>query len=145
MNCPLCQAANEEGAYYCKNCRQPLAYYPPQGQPVNPYMPYTPMQPVSDRGVAALTIFLAWGGFITIGWFVLQKVIIANLYEDRDSSDWETIASIHKIASWAFSIGSLLVATGMAIWTRNKMARTILIVIGALDLVVTLLYRFLDS
>ncbi len=143
MNCPLCKTPNEEGAYYCKNCRQPLAYYPPQGQPVNPYMPYTPLQPASDRGVAALTIFLGWGGFVSICWLVLQQLIIPNIFEDRGSDDWETIATIHKITSWVFSIASVLIAVGLAIWTSNKTARTILIVIGALDLVISLLYRFL--
>lgn len=145
MICPLCRTPNEEGAYYCKNCRQPLAHFPQQGQPVNPYMPYTPLQPASDRGMAALTIFLAWGGFVSICWLVLQKLILPNLFEHSGRDNWESIATIQNITSWVFSIASLLIAVGLAIWTSNKTARTILIVIGALELVISLLYRFLQG
>ncbi len=143
MNCPHCQTPNEAGAYYCKNCRRPLSYYPPQGQPATPYVPYTPAQPASDRGVVALAIYTGWGIFVSLVWLLLQKLIIPSLDRGNDYN-WETTSFIYNITSWVTNILSLLLAIALAILTTNKLARTLLIVSGAVNLVVFLIYQFVN-
>ncbi len=139
MNCPRCNTPNENDARFCKNCSLPLF-----ANPALPQQPYQPVAstPLKDNGVLLLGIILLLGCFRTLYWIFLDKVIQPIFFSDHEGGiDWSASDWIYKWSEWAFDLITLTLMIVLAVKSKNKMARIILVITVIVEFISFITYK----
>jgi hypothetical protein len=132
MNCPRCNAPNENDARFCKNCALP--FYPNQYSPVSNTIPFQ-QEIKKDKSLLYVSILLALICVETIFYLLVEKIIVPILY---GKETYGTGANkIYNVLSWSFNLATITLSIIFLIKTKNTLVRILLITYAVL-----MLYNF---
>nr|WP_294859728.1 hypothetical protein [uncultured Fluviicola sp.] len=96
------------------------------------------------KTVYQLLILMGIEYVISIGWFILQKIVIPVFFEKRGDTDWKKIGLLYKNFGWTTDILSVIAILIFSIVIPNKIARIFLFVFLGLKIIFIVSYRILE-
>jgi hypothetical protein len=133
MNCLRCNAPNELGAKFCRNCGAELGF-----APISQIK--THIQTINQ-----LLFLTGIEYFRFLGWFILQKAIVPIFFTKGDVVEWDIVNPIYKYFGWFTDAMSLIAVLVFAIIVKNQNAKTFLIIVLILKIIFLIGYRVFDE
>lgn len=131
MNCLNCYTINEDNATKCRNCGTALQ------QANNP----TKTNYNKDETIRFLLIFLIVEAVLSLLWLLVNKIAVPLLTK----SDSSKIADLYKYFGFFTDIVSITTLVIIIAALKNKHAKTVLIIILAIRILVMLSYRIFPN
>lgn len=97
------------------------------------------------KTVYQLLILMAIEYVISIGWFILQKIVIPAVFKKDSNTDWEKVSLLYKSFGWTMDILSVIALLIFTIIIPNKIARIFLLIFLGLKILFIINYRILEQ
>ncbi len=81
---------------------------------------------------------------VSLIYFLLDRVVIPNLYGPPQTRDFSAVGDLYETLSIAFMLVYVTMFTLGAIMVRHNTARVFIIIIGSFHLIRFLTYQFID-
>jgi hypothetical protein len=127
MNCLHCNAPNEAGAKFCKNCGAGLPYAPPVAATMK------------KNDVAFLTAYIGWHFLTFLIYTCINKIVIPKIIRKETSFE---IDNLYKRLDWVLSGIDIAFLIVLIIFLKSQFARLFAIVFLVIRVGLLLLYQF---
>jgi hypothetical protein len=133
MNCLRCNAPNELGAKFCRNCGAELGF--------------APISQIKNQSqtINQLLFLIGIEYFNYLGWFILQKAIVPIFFKKDDVVEWDIVSPIYKYFGWFTDALSLIALLVFSIIVKNQNAKIFLIIVLLLRIIFLIGYRVFDE